>query len=763
MTISSTVRIAGPYIGSGAATVFPFAFKVFAAAEMQVAKLNTTSNVEIILVLNTDYTVQLNGDQNGTPGGTITLPAVLASGFNLTITSDIANLQPTDLTNQGGFYPEVITDALDRATIQIQQLDQNSRAIKIPLSDGVLDMTTPVVSARQGKYLAFDSLGLPVVSSGTGSDSALRTDLANATAVSAGSRLSGFRQDGTGATARTVDAKLKDTVSVKDFGAVGDGSTNDTDAFAAACTYLNAQGGGKLIIPQGTYIVGKQTLSGAFGLGGSYIPASIISFSNCTKPVVVEGNGSILKVASGLRFGSFNPVTGAAYFPVLPFYNSDYVAGVGIVVKFNQCQSAIIRDLEIDGNIQNLVLGGLWGDTGRQIAAYGVWTYASNNFLAENIYTHHHALDGVVVGYTGLTEISPQYPHTLINVVSSYNARQGLSWVGGTQLTALNCVFSNTGQSTFTSSPSAGLDIEAESSVCRNGLFINCEMQNNSGPAMVADSGDSADVVFIRCKFVGQNNYAIWANKPRLSFTDCSIIGVYVNSYYSILVPEDATKYIRCLFSDEVKYAATLYLTSTLGNVLSATNVQNNVLYDKCAFITTRTRPGVFNFATIKNCEFRLSAGTTITSNQDYFAIFDQCLLENNVILDDITTNIPADAYYASLSSAKSVGRNLITSASSKLKWWTWSSGGGGYKGYLGVGNNNEIPQAALSVIAGTGSALAGYYGSKEIYFGTAFPVTGTFKQGDKVFNSAPIVGQPKGWICTVAGSPGTWVSEGNL
>jgi hypothetical protein len=252
MTISSTVRIAGPYIGSGAATVFPFAFKVFAAAEMQVAKLNTTSNVETILVLTTDYTVQLNGDQNSNPGGTITLPAVLASGYNLTITSDIANLQPTDLTNQGGFYPEVITDALDRATIQIQQLDQNNRAIKIPLSDGVLDMTTPVVSARQGKYLAFDSLGLPVVSSGTGSDSALRTDLANATAVSAGSRLSGFRQTGTSATARTVDDKLKETISVKDFGATGDGSTDDTAAIAAAiaATPIN----GLLIFPSpGTY------------------------------------------------------------------------------------------------------------------------------------------------------------------------------------------------------------------------------------------------------------------------------------------------------------------------------------------------------------------------------------------------------------------------------------------------------------------------------------------------------------------------------
>ena len=302
MTISSTVRIAGPYIGSGAATVFPFAFKVFAAAEMQVAKLNTTSNVEIILVLNTDYTVQLNGDQNGTPGGTITLPAVLASGFNLTITSDIANLQPTDLTNQGGFYPEVITDALDRATIQIQQLDQNSRAIKIPLSDGVLDMTTPVVAARQGKYLAFDSLGLPVASVGTGNDSALRTDLANATAVSAGSRLSGFRQAGTGATARTVDSKLKDTVSVKDFGAVGDGVADDTVAIQAAIAYaastINGAAGMEVFLPTGTYLISSRiTLPNRVGLRGANGRGTVIkphsSFADLYMFHAVNGTSSM--------------------------------------------------------------------------------------------------------------------------------------------------------------------------------------------------------------------------------------------------------------------------------------------------------------------------------------------------------------------------------------------------------------------------------------------------------------------------------------
>ena len=298
MTISSTVRIAGPFIGSGAATVFPFAFKVFAAAEMQVVKLNTTSNVEIILVLNTDYTVTLNGDQNGTPGGTITLPAVLASGYNLTITSDIANLQPTDLTNQGGFYPEVITDALDRATIQIQQLDQNSRAIKIPLSDGVLDMTTPVVAARQGKYLAFDSLGLPVASVGTGNDSALRTDLADASASLAGSRLSGFRQTGTGATARTVDAKLKETVSVTDFGAVGDGVTDDTAAIQAA---LNASS--NIYLPPGTYKTTAPLLLNTYSqINGSGSNSIIKNTTNLSVIESTTSTGSRIYFVGGGNF-----------------------------------------------------------------------------------------------------------------------------------------------------------------------------------------------------------------------------------------------------------------------------------------------------------------------------------------------------------------------------------------------------------------------------------------------------------------------------
>jgi len=44
----------------------------------------------------------------------------------------------------------------------------------------------------------------------------------------------GFIQAGTGAVQRTVESKLQDVVSVKDFGAVGDGVADDTSAIQAA-------------------------------------------------------------------------------------------------------------------------------------------------------------------------------------------------------------------------------------------------------------------------------------------------------------------------------------------------------------------------------------------------------------------------------------------------------------------------------------------------------------------------------------------------
>ncbi len=134
MSISSTSRKAGPYSGNDVATAFAFAFKVFSTADVLVV-FTSALDVESELTIGTDYTVTLNSNQDSNPGGTVTLLAPLATGAKLTLASSLSNLQPVTLTNNGGFYPALINDALDRATIQIQQIaEEVSRSVKVDIS-----------------------------------------------------------------------------------------------------------------------------------------------------------------------------------------------------------------------------------------------------------------------------------------------------------------------------------------------------------------------------------------------------------------------------------------------------------------------------------------------------------------------------------------------------------------------------------------------------------------------------------------------------
>lgn len=136
MTISSQTRKAGPYAGNNVADTFQFTFKVFVAADVLVVHTNS-QDVESVLIDGTDYTVNLNPNQDALPGGDVVLTAPLPTGEKLTITSAVPQLQTLDLTNQGGFYPATINAALDRATILVQQVaEQASRAVKVRISSG---------------------------------------------------------------------------------------------------------------------------------------------------------------------------------------------------------------------------------------------------------------------------------------------------------------------------------------------------------------------------------------------------------------------------------------------------------------------------------------------------------------------------------------------------------------------------------------------------------------------------------------------------
>jgi len=150
MTVPATARRAGPFNGNGTTTTFSFTFKTFAAGDLQVVKTSTIG-VESVLVLDSDYSVSLNVDQDALPGGTITYPisgSPLATGEKLTITSDLAYEQTTDLLGGGAFNARVIEDGLDRTVIQIQQLEERlDRALSIPVSSAAsAELPTPEAS-----------------------------------------------------------------------------------------------------------------------------------------------------------------------------------------------------------------------------------------------------------------------------------------------------------------------------------------------------------------------------------------------------------------------------------------------------------------------------------------------------------------------------------------------------------------------------------------------------------------------------------------
>jgi hypothetical protein len=321
-------------------------------------------------------------------------------------------------------------------------------------------------------------------------------------------------------------------VSLAWYGA-RNGSANATAPCIAAAETINAMGGGTLILPGGEYIVGRQTFANGVGRGYSYRGDDIIHIHDCTRPVVIISERAKFKWMNRLKFGAFDPTTGAPYASTPPFYNRDYLASIGAMLNISKNKSVTIKGyLELDGNVANVALGGPYGDTGWQVPARGLYAYNNEFFDCDPIYTHHHPLDGVEQGWTGLTASDPIYPHTFRGLRSEYNGRQAFSWTGGNSLTLHEPMLLYSGKNgVVLSAPAAGIDIEAEDAVCRHATLLNPKIYGNAGVGCVADSGDSADIEIINPYIEGNYNWALWARKPRFRLMGGTINGPCVNFY----------------------------------------------------------------------------------------------------------------------------------------------------------------------------------------------------------------------------------------
>jgi hypothetical protein len=311
----------------------------------------------------------------------------------------------------------------------------------------------------------------------------------------------------------------------------------NTKALQSISTHINQKKGGViLIIDKGTYTVGAETFAGGQNKGFSYRGESLLKIEGCTKPVVIDGNDATIKLASGLHFGSFNSKTGAVHnAPGGGFYDYNYVAYPGNMIDVSNNSSVIIRNLTLDGNLQQQKIGGYWGDTGIQLPGDGIFGRDNNEIIVENVISRYFLRDGIHIGNTTPNEKAPVKRIFLLNSTFDGNTRQGFSWIGGNHMVATNCRFVNTGKTinSFTkkqvmSAPGAGVDMEAEMGLIRNGIFKDCMIDNNAGVGFLS-VGDVANITYEGGKIIGATSWSIYGSGPKAVFQNVTIVGSPVN------------------------------------------------------------------------------------------------------------------------------------------------------------------------------------------------------------------------------------------
>ena len=107
MTISTTDRKAGPFDGNDVTVAFPFTFKVFSTADLYVVKADTATGNETVLVLDSDFTVSLNADQDVNPGGTLTMLTAPATARTTTARALVGLIDSTTVSEWAPNSPMV--------------------------------------------------------------------------------------------------------------------------------------------------------------------------------------------------------------------------------------------------------------------------------------------------------------------------------------------------------------------------------------------------------------------------------------------------------------------------------------------------------------------------------------------------------------------------------------------------------------------------------------------------------------------------------
>ncbi|WP_191906482.1 right-handed parallel beta-helix repeat-containing protein [Hymenobacter baengnokdamensis] len=398
--------------------------------------------------------------------------------------------------------------------------------------------------------------------------------------------------------AQTAPVALRKDLK-KDFGAVGDGRTNDQPAFAKAADFFNKRAttaGGTaramLTIPKGIYVVGQQTPQGE--------TPDVLRLMNC-RNLAIEGEDSAtteIRYASGLRYGAFDPTTRQPYeAPTAMFTDGKYAAGLGTCIVLQGCEDIQVSNLTINGNSPHLLIGGHWGDTGIQLAADGVFISDSRKITLRNLSLHHMGRDGVqVLNHLAKSLNDPQRENIVFeNSTCLYNGRQGLSLTGVNGFRAVKCRFNHTGRvlmpatgKPLFSNPGAGLDLEPQDGFVTNVSLENCQFVDNAGQGIVSDRpslsqpASTKNIAVAGSLIWGVTNWSTWVTQPGFLFKNCFIYGAFVHGCQAATAAE-ATRFVGCTFEDRPYHGQAAYGPFTL----HSDSYAKRMSFTDCRFVGT--------------------------------------------------------------------------------------------------------------------------------------------------------------------------------
>lgn len=198
------------YLADGVQAHFTYPFPIFAEGDLEV-RLDG-------LVLAGGYAVTGAG---ASQGGSVVFDAPPGPGRRVTLRRDLTVARTTDFQSNGVLRARTLNDELDYQVAALQEVKEEiGSALRLDPSETGTTIL-PARAARANRLLGFDSTGgVTVFDRGEGT----------------------MTVDFPGAIPRTVEDKLAERLSARDFGALGDGTEDDGPAMQAAMNAAAASG-----------------------------------------------------------------------------------------------------------------------------------------------------------------------------------------------------------------------------------------------------------------------------------------------------------------------------------------------------------------------------------------------------------------------------------------------------------------------------------------------------------------------------------------